>query len=155
MTEIAQAMPARRLEAIGGALALVAGLTAIGVQIFAPLMTVHVTGVGGNYITQMSRWEVYAGFVSSRLGLAMLGICLLCTLAIGYGAYFHSVRHAAWARLLLWCSTALLALIVVLSMTVFSRGPGSLSTFLPMTLVAPYLLPSLGFALLASGAASA
>src|SRR6185437_1175337 len=74
MTEIAQAMPARRLEAIGGALALVAGLTAIGVQIFAPLMTVHVTGVGGNYITQMSRWEVYAGFVSSRLGLAMLGI---------------------------------------------------------------------------------
>lgn len=155
MTEAAQSMSARRLEVISGVLALVAGLIAIGVQIFAPLVTVHVTGVGGNYITQMSRWEVYAGFISSRLGLATLGICVLCILAIGYGAYSHSVRHAAWACLLLWCSTALLALIIVLSMTVFSHWPGSLSTFLPLTLVTPYLLPSLGLALLASGAATA
>ena len=45
MTAAAQSVPARHLEVISGALALVAGLMAIGVQLFAPLVTVHVTGL--------------------------------------------------------------------------------------------------------------
>jgi hypothetical protein len=149
MTKAAQLVPARRLEAITGVLALVAGLIDTGVQLFAPLLTVHVTGAGGNYIRQESRWEVFGGFVFSRLGLAALGLCLLCVLAIRYGAYAYGVSHAAHGRLLLWCGAALLALLIVLSMTVLSPG-----SYFPVTLVAPYLLPSLVLASLASGAAA-
>jgi hypothetical protein len=50
MTAAAQSVPARHLEVISGALALVAGLMAIGVQLFAPLVTVHVTGVEGTFL---------------------------------------------------------------------------------------------------------
>lgn len=157
MTDVAQSVPARRLEVISGVLALVAGLIAIGVQLFAPLVTMYVTGVGGNYIRYESRWEVLHGFIGSQRGLAALGLSLLCILAIGYGAYAHGVRHAGYGRLLLWGSAALLALLIVLSllpMTVLSYGPVDRWSIFPMTLVAPYLLPSLVLASLASGAAA-
>jgi len=153
MTEAAQSLLARRVEVISGAVASVAGLIAIGVQLFAPLRTVHVVGSAGDHIEHWSNWEAYAGFVFSRLGLAALGLCLLCVLAIGYGAYVHGVRHEARGRLLLWCGAALLALEMVLSITVFGHWPANDWLF-PMTLVAPYLLPSLVLAALASGAAA-
>jgi cbb3-type cytochrome oxidase subunit 3 len=149
MREAVQSVLARRLEVISGMLALVAGLIVIGTQLFAPLMTVDVTREGRHYIQQASRWEVFNGFIFSLLGLAALGLCLLCVLAIGYGAYAHGVRYEARGRLVLWISTALLALVIMLAMTVLS-----FDSFFPMTLVAPYLLPSLGLALLASGAAA-
>jgi hypothetical protein len=153
MTEAAQSILARRLEVISGVLALVAGLIAIGVQLFAPLVTVHVYGPGGNYIGYVSYWYIHGGFTSRPLGLAAVGLCLLCVLAIGYGAYVHGVRHAARGRLVLWCGAALLALEMVLSITVFGHWPANDWLF-PMTLVAPYLLPSLVLAALASGAAA-
>jgi hypothetical protein len=78
MREAVQSVLARRLEVISGTLALVAGLIAIGFQLFAPLVTVHVGGVGGNYIRQVSRWEIFHGFITSRFGLAALGLSLLC-----------------------------------------------------------------------------
>jgi hypothetical protein len=155
MTVIVQSIPARRLEVISGALATVAGLSAIGVQLFAPLVTVHVKGVAGYYIRQQSYWQTFGGFIFFPLGLVALGACLLCLLAIGYGAYVHSVRYEARGRLLLWCGTALLAIVLVSSTISLSFWPVNLPSLSPMTLVAPYLLPSLGLALLASGAASA
>jgi hypothetical protein len=153
MTDSAQSILARRVEVISGALAVVAGLIAIGVQLFAPLAMVHVVGPAGDHIQYMSYWEVFSGFIGYLLGLAAVGLCLLCLLAIGYGAFVHSLRHGARGRLFLWGGAALLALEIVLSLTVFSHLPADRRLF-PMTLVAPYLLPSLVLASLASGAAA-
>jgi len=125
MREADQSILARRSEVISGVLAVVAGLVAIGVQLFAPLVTVHVAGPDGNYIRYASYWEVTGGFIDTPLGLAALGLCLLCLVAIGYGAYAHDVRHAARGRLLLWSGAALFALEMVLSITVFGHWPAN------------------------------
>ena len=119
--------------------------------VFAPLVTVHVKGVAGYYIRQQSYWQTFGGFIFFPLGLVALGAWPLCLLAIGYGAYVHSVRYEARGRLLLWCGTALLAIVLVSSTISLSFWPVNLPSLSPMTLVAPYLLPSLGLALLASG----
>lgn len=153
ITRVRRLTLAQRVEVIGGVLALFAGLGAIGFQLFAPLVEVHFVGAGGDYITYWSHWVAAAGYVTDPLGLAALGLCLLCLLAIGAGAYAHAVRRSArLGRLLLWCSTGLLALEVALGLSPFI--PWTSWTFTPLYLVAPALLPALGMALLASGAAA-
>jgi hypothetical protein len=147
MAAVVPSALARRVEAISGVLALFVGLGAIGVQLFAPLVEVH---FGTSYVTYWSHWAAAARYVTDPLGLAALGLCLLCLLAIGAGAYAHAVRQSArLGRLLLWCSTGLLALEVALGLSPFIPW-----TFTPLHLVAPALLPALGLALLASGTAA-
>ena len=154
MNVTAQAVLARRVIIISGVLALLTGLLAIGVQIFAPLVTVQVIGPSGTYVTHESYWEVTGGFILSPLGLVALGLCLVCVFAIGYGAYAFGMRHQARGRLFLWGGTALLALVIALSLMVASYGPINTSLLFPMPLLARYLLPCLGLAVLASGAAT-
>lgn len=151
MVEVAPPPLGRRVEAISGVLALFAGLGAIGVQLFAPM--VEEVYAGNGYTTYGSRWVAAAGFVTDPLGLAALGLCLLCLLAIGTGTYAHAVRRSArLGRLLLWCGTGLLALVVALGLSPFIAWTSWILT--PLYLVAPALLPAVGLALLASGAAA-
>lgn len=141
---------------ISGILALLAGIVAIGYRLFGPLVTVYsyIAPGGDNcpsgcHITQHeSHWVLSHGYLGSWLGLALLGICVLALLAIGYGAYIHGTRQAAPGHLLIWVGTAVLALEVVLTEVVVGLQLD------PMYLVAPYLLPALGLALFASGAAT-
>lgn len=150
MTESARSLRAHRVVVISGVLAVVAGLIAIGIQLFFPLVTVHVNGD----IQHWSYWNVYGGFVAFRPGLAAVGLCLLCLLTIGNGALAYGARREARGRLFLWSGAALLALEVVLTVTAALQQPVDNWLF-PMMLVAPYLFPSMALAALASGAAVA
>ncbi|HEY7984524.1 MAG TPA: hypothetical protein VID73_10160, partial [Ktedonobacterales bacterium] len=107
----------------------------------------------GDSIQHASYWDVYFGFVLFRPGLAAVGFCVLCLLSIGYGARAYGVRREARGRLFLWGGAALLALEVVLTTLAGLRQRFDNWLF-PMMLVAPFLLPSLVLAALASGAAA-
>lgn len=149
MNEAPQLTQAQRLEGISGVVAAIAGLTSIGLHLFAPLATVTVAGAGGDRIEHLSYWQVYAGFIHGRLGLIALFLCLVSLLAIAYGAYIHSVRQAARGRIVLWSGTALLAVVLALALpTLHTEVAG------PMGLVAPDLWPAFGLALLACNAAA-
>ena len=93
MAVVAPSARARRVEAISGVLALFAGLGAIGVQLFAPMIEAVYAGSG--YITYQSHSAVAAEYVTDPLGLAALGLCLFCLLAFCSGA----VRDSSHWRL--------------------------------------------------------
>ena len=150
MAEIAPSARARRVEAVSGVLALFAGFVAIGVQLFVP----RVEEVYVGYITYRRYWAAAHGYIADPVGLAALGLCLLCLLAIGAGAYAHAVRRSArLGRLLLWCGTGLLALAVAFGLSPFVSWPSWI--FTPLYRVAPGLLPAVVLAALASGIATA
>src|SRR5260370_20739445 len=108
MTAAPQLTQAARLEGISGVVAAIAGLTSIGFHLFAPLVTVHISGAGGDRIEYWSYWRASAGFIGAPpLGFIALCLCLVSLLAIGYGAYIHGVRQAARGRIVLWSGTVL------------------------------------------------
>lgn len=156
MSEASRMPLTRRVEGLAGTLVLMYGLIIIGILTFAPLQTIHnisVTGVTS--IVHSSLWDLFGPFILWPLGLAALVVCLLCLLclfAIAVGAYAQAVRHAEHGRLWLWLGTAVLALELASTMIIASTL--RFEPLFPMTRFAPYLLPALVLAALASGAAT-
>lgn len=148
--------PRRNAEVATGVVALLYGLVALGVGMFAPLRTVHVVYPGRSTTTlHVSLWEEFGPIFLWPFGQVALVICLLSLLAIGVGAITHGGRQLARGRLWLWSGTVVLGLEIAIGLTLSALViPAELVPIFPMNYFALYLLPAVVLATFASGAAT-